>query len=491
VSTAADAIREWRENPIKFVQDQFHVEPDAWQADVLAALPTNPRLAMKACKGPGKTALLAWCVWWMLACFLHPKIACTSITEANLKDGLWTELAKWQNKSELLKAAFTWTKTRIYNNDHPETWWASARSWSKGADSTQQSDALAGLHADNLMFVIDEAGGVPDAVMAAAEAGLANADGVSKRAWLMIAGNPTHLEGPLYRATTKERALWHLTEITADPDDPKRTPRVSVEWARQQIEKYGADNPWVLVNVFGRFPPSSINSLLGPDDISASVSRVVRIEDIAGAARVLGVDVARFGLDASVIARRQGRFAHPPMERRNLDSLQGAGWVASVWRNFDGQNRDVEADGCFVDNTGGWGAGWIDQLSVINRTPIGVAFSGKADDPRYFNKRTEIHFRLAEWVKSGGKLPDDPELHAELTAMTYVFRGDKMWLEEKEQIREKLGRSPDKADALALTFAYDIAPAPRPPSGSNSYANAVSDSYLSASERDGIYNPLG
>ncbi|MEO7938716.1 MAG: hypothetical protein ABIR55_08840, partial [Burkholderiaceae bacterium] len=269
MSEAAASIRAWRADPVKFVRDVFGVEPDLWQIDVLRAFPTAPRQAMKACKGPGKTAVLAMLCWNFLVCYLHPKIAATSITGDNLSDGLWTEMAKWQNKSPMLKAMFTWGKTRIFANDHPETWWMSARSWPRGGDANSQADTLAGLHADNLLFVIDEAGGIPDAVMAAAEAGLANADGVDKSAHIVIAGNPTHLEGPLYRACTKERHLWHVTEITSDPDDPKRTPRVSVEWAQQQIEKYGRENPWVLVNVFGRFPPSSMNALLGPDDVSA------------------------------------------------------------------------------------------------------------------------------------------------------------------------------------------------------------------------------
>lgn len=485
-----DRIRAWREDPVLFVREVLGVEPDRWQVDVLREFPTCQRQAMKACKGPGKTALLAWLCWNFLVCYLHPKVAATSVTSDNLADGLWTEMSKWQGRSELLRAAFTWTKQRIVANDHPETWWMSARTWPKGGDATQQADTLAGLHADNLLFVIDEAGGVPDAVMAAAEAGLANANGDTKHAHIVIAGNPTHLEGPLYRACTKERALWKVYEVTSDPDDPKRTPRVSVEWALQQIEKYGRENPWVLVNVFGQFPPSSLNALLGPDDVAAAMRRTLRTEDIATAPRVLGVDVARFGLDASTIARRQGRQAFPIQLARNLDSLQGAGWVARTWSDFDGDRSDRIADACFVDNTGGWGAGWIDQLGVLGRTPIGVGFAGRADDSRYFNKRTEMHFRLAEWVKSGGALPEDPELAAELTAMTYVFRGDKLWLEEKEQVREKLGRSPDRADSLALTFAYEVSVSRAAQLQSVGLAALVSDSYVKSGEA-GFYNPLG
>src|SRR5947208_13502457 len=112
----------------------------------------------------------------------------------------------------------------------PESSWMRARSWARSANRQQQADTLAGLHADYVLFILDEAGGIPDAVMASAEAALASC----KEGHIVQAGNPTHLEGPLYRACTSERRLWHVTEITADPDDPKRSTRVKKEWAREQ-----------------------------------------------------------------------------------------------------------------------------------------------------------------------------------------------------------------------------------------------------------------
>lgn len=508
LAEAGRKIAAWRADPVLFVRDNFSesvdkpITIDAWQLDALGhlvdkSLPVQQRMrhAMKACKGPGKTAVLSWIVWWFLLCFLQAKVACISITSDNLRDGLWAELAKWQAKSPLLKAKFTWTKTRVYANDHPETWFASARSWSKGADPNQQANALAGLHADNMMFVIDEAGGVTDAVAATAEAGLANADMETKHAYLVIAGNPTHLEGPLYRACTNEASLWCTTEISSAPNDPKRTPRVSKEWAQAQIDKYGADNPWVLVNVFGRFPPSSINALLGPDDITAAENRVIRREDLAGHARIIGQDVARFGDDGSVLARRHGPLLHPLEDRRNLNSIQGAGWVGATARSFDGPGKGGKADGIFVDDTGGFGSGWIDQLGTLGHAPIGVSFAGKADDPRFFNKRSEMYFRAAEWIKTTGSIPVDPQLREELLAHTYLFQGDKLRVEEKDLVKEKLGRSPDKSDAFVLTFAYDVVAAyDATELGSTGVdlAAILHESYLSAAERAGVpYNPLG
>jgi phage terminase large subunit len=448
----AERMRLWRARPQVFVREVFGVTPDAWQDEVLEIFPTHPRIAMKACKGPGKTAVLAMLAWNFLLTRPRPKVAAVSISAENLADGLWTEMAKWQAKSPLLRELFTWTKTRIFCNEVPEEWWMSARTWPKSGSADDQANTLAGLHADYMLFILDEAGGIPSGVMAAAEAGLANAMGLAgHEAHIVMAGNPTHLAGPLYDACTRERSLWHVVEISSAPDDPKRTPRVSIEWARQQIQKYGAENPWVLVNVFGRFPPSSLNSLLGPDEVKEAMERHHREDQYAGASRILGVDVAREGDDRSVIFPRQGIVAWEPIVMRNANSIQGAGAVARKW-------QDWEADGCFVDNTGGFGGGWLDQLVQLGRDPVGIHFSGKATDERYFNKRAEMHFELADWVKNGGALPKIPELVEELTAPTYWFKGDKLILEDKDQIKARIGRSPDYADALALTFALPVLP---------------------------------
>lgn len=442
-------LKKWREDPVAFVRECIGVEPDNWQAEKLQAFPKHNRLGIKSGKGPGKTALLAWLAWNFLATRAHPKIAATSISGDNLADNLWPEMSKWQTKSKYLSHAFQWTKTRIFAKAHPETWFMSARAWARGADQSQQANTLAGLHADYLLFILDEVGGIPDAVMATAEAGLAT--GIETK--ILMAGNPTHLSGPLYRATTTERHLWHLTEITADPKDPKRTPRVSIQWAQDQIDKYGADNPWVLVNVFGKFPPASLNALLGPDEVSMAMSRTMDPSEFKHSQKRLGVDVARFGDDRTVICPRQGLVSFKMVEMRDARSNEIAGRVLHAKAKW---GSELE----FIDATGGYGAGVIDSMIQNGGAPHSVQFAGKADDPRYLNKRAEMWFRMAEWVKRGGILPRDPELQKELTAPTYFFSANgKFQLESKDQVKARLGFSPDKADALCLTFALAEQPA--------------------------------
>lgn len=447
LTKATERIAYWRDNPVEFVREQFNVEPDEWQADFLNGYNQNIRTAAKACKGPGKTAVLSWCAWHFLLTRAHCKIAATSITGDNLRDGLWAEMAIWQQKSPLLKAAFEWTKTRVYARDHPETWWMSARQWSKSADAQGQADTLAGLHAQNIMFILDEAGGIPDAVMAAAEAVLANEDSDAK---ILMCGNPTHLTGPLYRACTKERSYWNVIEITGDPDDPKRSNRISAEWARKQIAAYGRENPWVLVNVFGQFPPSSLNALVGPDDMRKAMARVIPKDAYASAPKVLGVDVARHGDDRSVIAPRQGLACFKPKVLRVPNTQDLAAIVAQVM-------RDWQPDAVNIDATGGWGWGVIDALAQWGYTVTPVEFSGKASSTQYYNKRAEMAFEFAKYIKGGGCLPHLDELTEEATAISYTFQRDMMIIAPKDEIKVELGRSPDLWDAYALTFAYPVA----------------------------------
>ena len=447
-----EKFRLWRENPVQFVRDVFKAEPDAWQADVLMAFHKRNRLAMQASKGVGKSTILAWTAWNFLLTRPYPKVAATSISYDNLQDGLWSEMAKWHQKSEFLKESFIWTKTRIFNKEAPENWFMSARTFPKSGDSSQQSNTLAGLHADYLLFILDEVGAIPDGVMAAAEAGLAS--GIETK--IIMAGNPTHLEGPLYRAATNERHLWYVTEITSDPDSPKRSSRVSLQWAIEQREKYGTDSPWYIVNVLGKFPPSSLNSLLGPNEVQAAMKRDIREQDYEFSQKRLGVDVARFGADSTIIFPRQGlrAFKYAELNNARVNDI-----VARIMKAKSDWGSEME----FIDGTGGFGSGVVDSMLQAGLNPQEIHFSGKALDQAYLNKRAEMWFKMADWIKRGGVLPDDPILSRELTAPEYTFVNGKFQLEPKDSIKERLGFSPDRADALCLTFAMPDMPSRHSP----------------------------
>lgn len=458
MTPAQSKIREWRRDAVRFVVDNFGVEPDLWQIDTLkelsGELKPKRHIGMKACTGPGKSAVLAWAGWHRLSCFAdkgeHPKGAALSGEgRDNLRDNLWAELSKWQSRSKFLMQAFTWNKEQIVANDHPQTWFLSARSYAKNADAEAIGRSLSGLHSKYPFILLDEIGDMPITVGQKAEQIFT---GGVKDGLVIGAGNPTSTTGLLYHIATHLREIWEIITITADPDDPKRTPRVDIEHAREQIRLYGRDNPWVMATILGLFPSVGFNTLLSVEEIEASMQRHLRDDQYSSAQKRLGVDVARFGDDSNIIFPRQGLAAFKFLELRNLRSNEIAARVAKAKIDW---NSEVE----FIDGTGGWGSGVVDSLIQAGHTPYEVNFSSKAISPKYFNKRSEMWFEMAEWIKRGGALPPDPGLVKELSTPTYIFQNGQFRLEEKDQIKKRLGFSPNKADALGLTFAIPEMPA--------------------------------
>lgn len=445
----------WRQDPVSFVRDVFHAEPDIWQAQGLTAMATEKRLAFQACKGPGKSCVAAWMIWWFLLCHVDPKVVCVSITADNLRDNLWSELSLWAARAPLAKKLFKASATRIECIESPKTWWCSARSYAKDANPEQQADTLAGLHGENVLVVLDEAGGIPVSVLEAADA-IFNNPGGCKR--LVMLGNPTDLSGALHHAVTRDRNRWWVKEISGDPDDPSRSPRIDIESARQKIALYGRDHPWVRVNILGKFPGKAANTLVGIDDVTSAMERgrTPCDDPQTDEPLVFGVDVARYGDDRSVLFARRGDDAAtiPAMEWRETDNMALAAAIAE-------QVRIHRPERIFID--AGGGAGVIDRLRQLDvEGVVEVNFGGEAlrhaDCPAFANKRAEMWWLMSAWTKRPGcRLPDISALVPEMTTPRYSFNSrNAVALEKKEDIKRRLGASPDYADALALTFAMPV-----------------------------------
>lgn len=199
------------------------------------------------------------------------------------------------------------------------------------------------------------------------------------------------------------------------------------------------------------FNAAADNVLISIDTVRAAACRQYREHDYAASPRILGVDVARFGSDASVIFKRQGVVSWPPTVIRELDNMALADQVAI-------QIREWQPDAVFIDI--GNGAGVVDRLRQLRFDVTEVAFAGASSDPHYANKRMEMWAEMAKWLQDGGAIPPDTMLQADLSAPTYGYttgKGLKI-LESKDKIKERIGRSTDLADALALTFAAPVAP---------------------------------
>lgn len=173
---------------------------------------------------------------------------------------------------------------------------------------------------------------------------------------------------------------------------------------------------------------------------------------VGSANLVMGVDVARFGNDRSVITLRKGLLAEDPTVIKGLDLVQLAGVIKRIY-----MERRPKA--VFIDGTG-VGGGVVDMLNSWGIYSNDINFGSKSQDPQYMNRRTEMWFRMADWLRKGGILPPNESLVADLALPTYVVneRNQKQ-LESKKSIKDRAGRSPDLADSLCLTFA-EILPEP-------------------------------
>lgn len=309
-----------------------------------------------------------------------------------------------------------------------------------GADNP---DALRGLYFDGV--VLDEVAQMkPEVWEEIVRPALSDRMG-----WALFIGTPkgVNLFSELYYKAAELQAEgdpdWYAASFPVTATSA--LPPSDVENMRREL----SDNAW-RQEMLCDFTASSDDTLIGLDDVTEAMSRRASEVDIAGMPVILGVDVARFGSDSSVVFRRQGLQAFPPTVFRNIDNMALADRVAALI-------MEHRPHAVFVD--AGQGQGVIDRLRQLGHRITEVPFGGAAlRDKRFVNRRAEMWYGVREWLKSGGRLVDDECLKAELTAPTYSFDASgRIKLEPKDEIKARLNRSTDLADALALTFAAPVA----------------------------------
>jgi hypothetical protein len=428
-----------------------HDGPDEWQRDVLIQIRDglNPaaalQIAVASGHGPGKSGLVAWLILWSLATFEDAKGICTANTEVQLRTKTWAEVSKWY-RLFIGKHLFHLTATAIYaaNPEHEKTWRIDAIAWSE-----RNTEAFAGLHNQSRRVCVffDEASAIPDVIWETTEGALTDAD--TEIIWCAF-GNPTRNTGRFRECWGKFRERWLTYQV-----DSRTAKLTNKEQIAIWLKDYGEDSDFFRVRVRGVFPRAGSMQFIASDVAEAAMSPERQVDATVFDPLVMGVDVARFGDDASVIRLRRGRDARtiPAIKLRGVDTMTLAAKIMEVFQAH-------HPDAIFIDE-GGVGGGVVDRCRFLRLPVVGVQFGAKADQSyatqdgliAYANKRAEMWGTMRQWL-IGGMLEKDPDMLSDLTGVEYGYRmvdgRDAIQLESKADMKRRGLASCDNADALCL-----------------------------------------
>jgi hypothetical protein len=415
-----------------------HDGPDDWQREQLdrvsAKIRRDPegtiREATASGHGIGKSALVAWIILWAMSTRPHLNGTITANTTTQLNTKTWRELALW-HKRAINEHWFTVTATKIFHKNHEKTWACSAI-----PNTEHNAEAFAGQHGTHVLIIYDEASGIPDKIWEVSEGAMTD-----PRAMHFVYGNPTKNTGK-FRDIFANDSRWERNQI--DSRDCKMTNKKEIN---EQIATYGEDSDFCRVRIKGEFPRAGSMQFISSEVCDICMLSEAPYEAFFQVPIVLGVDVARFGEDKTVIAVRQGRKVLELRRYRDHDTMQVAAQTVSAIREFS-------PAATFVDGVG-IGAGVVDRLRMLGHDIIEVNAGRKPDDEKtYYNKRAEMGDRLRIAMTEGLDLPNDADLRKALIGIEYGFDDkERMRLERKQDMKKRGLESPDDFDALAYTYA--------------------------------------
>jgi hypothetical protein len=440
-------------DPVLFARHVLGIEPWSRQAEMLRAVARHPRVAVRSGHKTGKSTSFAILALWFLYTRPRATVIMSSSSNRQVKSVLWKEVRRLHRKA------------RAPLGGSPALDPGTGLRLSDGREllgfTTDDTDRMGGFSGKNLLFLLDEASGISEAIYEAIEGNRAGG------AQVAAFGNPIRTSGFFFDAFHSARGQWHTVHVSSE-----ETPNVTGEgkpieglatreWVEEKTRDWGTESPLYAVRVRGDFPTQGDRAVIP----MASVESATDLDVPEEGRLCIGVDVARFGDDDSVITPCRGFYSYEPIVISGQDNVQVAGRALEVMREM---RRDDEVPRLSVDVIG-VGSGVADILRAseecqserIEVCDINVAEKATSDDePGYVNLRSQLWFALRDWLRDGGSIPDDPRLHGELMAPLYDFdsRG-RYRVESKEKMKARLGRSPDRADSLALAI-YEP-----PPSG--------------------------
>lgn len=442
----ADFQGRYSDDPALFVREVLKTTPDPWQEDVLDMIggcgKYKKRVRKISCvsgHGVGKSCLASWILIYHILLRFPQKSIVTSPSHSQLHDALGAEVRSWITKlPEFVQEQLDVLTEQIRLKAAPSESFISFR-----VSRPESSETIAGIHSDHTLIVCDESSGIPDAIFEAGASSMtANSSSV------LLLGNPIRSSGFFYDTHHKLKDDWE-TRVISSVDSK----RVSKEFIEEIASRYGGrESNQFRVRCLGEFPLSDDDSIIPRHLVESAVGRDV--EPVGGAV-VMGVDVARFGSDSSAICLRQGNaiLGDGVKTRKGLNTMQVVGWVRSELDDL--KRRKIEVESVNIDVIA-LGAGVVDRLLEEGIDVRGVNVSeAPSIAGQHLNLRSELWEKCRVWFEGlDVVIPGDSRLIEELVGVRYSFSSTgKQKVESKDEMRRRLGGSPDSADALILTFS--------------------------------------
>ena len=366
-----------------------------WQADVLQNISEPGFYSIKSGHSTGKSALAVWVSKWFLSTKNQPAVVCTSNTATQLSSKLWREMSVW-NACSINKHWFEWTATKLALKANPSSHFAEAITWNE-----QKPEAFAGTHANDVLFIFDEASIIPTCIWETAYGAM-----MSGRCWFIVMGNPTKRGTEFERTFSSSKwKSWTVNSL-----DCKRT---NLEMLQEMIDEYGIDSDYIKVRVLGEFPLRSIQQLISEADVNAAYGKDIHASQLTGCSRIIGADIAGFGINKSVFCCREGELAHSFDVYNKRDTMFLANALAVKADNY-------KPDMIFVD-AGGIGQGVADRLIELGYPTTRVMFGSASPNENYGNMRAFMWDEANKWLQNGGAIPPLKELKAQLIKPDYFY----------------------------------------------------------------------
>lgn len=438
MATIEDTILRLRNDPVLFVETVIGAKPQTWQREALESISRHDKVAIKSGHGVGKTAFEAWVTLWWLLTHYPCKIAVTANTAHQLNDVLWTEIDKWARQLPKGFKDLLEFKTDKISLKGASDSFAVART-----SRRENPEALQGFHSENMLFICEEASGIPDVVFQVGEGALS-----TKGAKVLMCGNPTRSDGYFFDAFHSHREMWHCMTVSCEDADT-----VSDKFVEDMASKYGEDSNIYRVRVLGEFPTQSDDVLVPLHLVESATKRDIEMSPTTPV--VWGLDVSRYGGDRTALCKRQGNVVLEPIKTwQNKDLMTLAGIIMSEYEATRYSDRPVAI---YIDSIG-IGAGLADRLSELDLPSVGVAVSESPSlKDKFVRLRDELFWKAREWFEGRDvQIPSDEALISEITSVRYKYQSTgKLKIESKDEMKRRGQRSPDCADAFVLSFAGD------------------------------------